>query len=169
MSNEEAVRKQIALLREGYNIGIYPNIVEKVCNECDKENFKFSIINNLGYEQIRVDLLVPNAPFHRASIIGFNTTPRPEWFILDPTYGQFFENKIYASYMFDNHMDFSIELLKQGYIKATPTTFTAYLNGFVKSGAFNAPVEEEIVLNNVNKTLWENLYIIDTKEKEKRF
>lgn len=167
MTNEEAIQKQVELLRGGYNIGIYPNIVEKLCNECDSENLKFSIINNLGYEQIRVDLLVPNAPFHRASLIGFYTKKQTEWFIVDPTYGQFFENKIYASYMFNNYMDFSIELLKQGYIKATPTTFTSYLKGFVKSGAFNTIVDDEEILNNVNKSLWKNFYIIDTKEKRK--
>ena len=41
-SNEVAVQKQVALLRDGYDIGIYPEYIPLMCNECDEENLKFS-------------------------------------------------------------------------------------------------------------------------------
>ena len=34
-----------------------------------------------------------NNPFHRASLIGFNSEEGPKWFLVDPTYGQFFKKK----------------------------------------------------------------------------
>ena len=46
MTNEESIRKQVDLLRKGYSIGIYPYHIPLLCNECDEENLKFTIINN---------------------------------------------------------------------------------------------------------------------------
>ena len=86
MELDEVLRKQVDLLGNGYNIKIYPLEVEKLCNECDAENFKFAILNELGYKQIRVDTLVSNAPFHRASLIDFNVPKGSKWFIVDPRF-----------------------------------------------------------------------------------
>lgn len=38
MTNEETIKKQVALLHKGYSMGIYPNYVPLVCNECTLKN-----------------------------------------------------------------------------------------------------------------------------------
>ena len=119
MNNEDIIKKYIKLLRNKYDMGLYPRYVERYCNECDLENFLFADKNNLGYEQIHFYNLGFKEPFHRASLIGFNTKNGPEWFIIDPTYGQFFENKYFKNYMFKYHNNFSISILKHGYIKCS--------------------------------------------------
>ena len=148
MELDEVIRKQVDLLRNGYNIKIYPLEVEKLCNECDAENFKFAILNELGYKQIRVDTLVPNAPFHRASLIGFNVPKGSKWFIVDPTYGQFYSNKEFRDYMFIDYNDFSCRLLF--------------------SGAFNEITDPMIVAKNVQENILAGIYNLDTKIKTKR-
>lgn len=159
MTNEESIRKQVDLLRKGYSIGIYPYHIPLLCNECDEENLKFTIINNLGYEQINlVNLGIPE-PFHRASLIGFNTQNEPEWFIVDPTYGQFFENDTFRNYMFNNHKDFSLKLLKKGYIKCTLTNMMYYINGFVFSNAFKNDIDKNLVYKKVEKLLLSNVIV----------
>lgn len=168
MELDEVIRKQVDLLRNGYNIKIYPLEVEKLCNECDAENFKFAILNELGYKQIRVDTLVPNAPFHRASLIGFNVPNGSKWFIVDPTYGQFYSNREFRDYMFINYNDFSCRLLRDGFIECTPDNFTSYINGFVFSGAFNEITDLVLVAENVQENILAGLYNLDTKIKTKR-
>lgn len=168
MDLNDVIKKQVELLRSGYNIGIYPNEVEKLCNECDKENFKFACRNDLGYEQIRVHHLIPNAPFHRASLIGFNSQEGPKWFIVDPTYGQFYSNTNFAYYMFSNYNDFSSKILNQGYIECTSNNLTSYLNGFVFSGAFNDIADPLLVQKNVDRNIQKGLYNVEIKIKTKQ-
>ena len=132
MTNEEAIKKQVALLRKGYSIGIYPDYVPLMCNECALENDKFAYRNNLGFEEISLTRLGITEPFHRASLIGFNTPNGPEWFIVDPTYGQFFENKKFRNYMFDNYKDFSLNdtlVIKAKLIKKLPVLSRILIGG----------------------------------------
>ena len=153
MKLDKVIKTQVDLLRKGYNIKIFPEEVEKLCNECDKENFKFAIVNNLGYEQIRVHDLIPGAPFHRSSLIGFNTTNGAKWFIVDPTYGQFYSNTAFYNY-----------------IECTPYNFTSYLNGFIFSGAFNeiTKVDHILIAKKVEEDIGKDLYIKEVKIKTKR-
>lgn len=162
MTNKEVIKKQVELLRNGYNIGVYPNVVEKLCNECDSENLKFTIVNRLGYEQINLNHLGIKKPFHRASLIGFNTKDFPEWFIVDPTYGQFFESTKFKNYMFKYYQEFTTILLKDGFIENNISNILAYINGFIYSRAFTKSINEEEVYNNLQELLLSNSIV--TKE-----
>ena len=169
MTNEEAIKKQVNLLRKGYSIGIYPNYVPLVCNECALENDKFAYRNNLGFEEISLTRLGISEPFHRASLIGFDTPNGPEWFIVDPTYGQFFENKKFRNYMFDNHKEFSLKLLKQGYIECTLPNMMYYINGFVFSNAYMNNIDSELVYKKVEELLFSNVIVNkEVQETQKR-
>ena len=153
MTNEEAIQKQVELLRKGYYIRKYPDEIERVCNECDVQNFLFAGRNELGYETINLKCLGIPEPFHRASLIGFNAKEGPEWFIVDPTYGQFFENEMFKNYMFKNYKEFSLELLDKGYIKCSLLNMLCYINGFVLSGAYTTSVDKDKVYENVEELL----------------
>jgi len=159
MTNEEIIKKQVSMLRKEYSIGVYPNYIPLLCNECDEENFKFTIKNDLGYEQIKLTNLGISEPFHRASLIGFNTPNGPEWFIVDPTYGQFFQNKKFRNYMFDNYKEFSLKLLKQGYIECTLLNMLYYINGFVFSNAYRNDIDSDLVYKKVEDLLFSNVII----------
>jgi len=157
MTNKEIIKKQVELLRKGYNIGIYPNEIEKLCTECDLENDKFTLINNIpGYASINLLNFGIKEPYHRASLIGFNTVNGPEWFLVDPTYGQFFENETFKNYMIENHEDFSINLLKEGFIECTLSNIVAYFNGFVFSNAFTTDININEVYDKLENFLITN-------------
>ena len=169
MTNEEVIKKQVALLRKGYSIGIYPDYIPLVCNECALENDKFTYRNNLGFEEISLTRLGITEPFHRASLIGFNTPKGPEWFIVDPTYGQFFENKKFRNYMFDNYKDFSLKLLNQGYIECTLPNMMYYINGFVFSNAYMNDIDSNLVYQKVEELLFSNVIVNkEVQETQKR-
>ena len=169
MTNEEAIKKQVALLRKGYSIGIYPDYVPLMCNECALENDKFAYRNNLGFEEISLTRLGIPEPFHRASLIGFNTSNGPEWFIVDPTYGQFFENKKFRNYMFDNYKDFSLKLLNKGYIECTLPNMMYYINGFIFSNAYRNDIDSNLVYQKVEELLFSNVIVNkEVQETQKR-
>lgn len=169
MTNEEAIKKQVALLRKGYSIGIYPDYVPLMCNECALENDKFAYRNNLGFEEISLTRLGIPEPFHRASLVGFDTSNEPEWFIVDPTYGQFFENKKFRNYMFDNYKDFSLKLLNQGYIECTLPNMMYYINGFVFSNAYMNDIDSNLVYQKVEELLFSNVIVNkEVQETQKR-
>ena len=145
MKNEQKIIEQVKYLRNKYYIGIYPNEVEKMCNECDIENALFSDENNFAHISINlVNLGIPE-PFHRASLIGLNTDNGPIWFIVDPTYGQFFENEKFKNYMISNYKKFSYKLLKQGYIECNIENMLSYINGFVLSNAYTFNINKDKV------------------------
>lgn len=156
MTIEEAITKQVKLLRKEYDIDIFPNYVDTKCNECDIENFKFAVFNNLEYEQISLTKLGITEPYHRASLLGFNTGNGLEWFIVDPTYGQFFHNEIFNQYMSSHHLTFSHSILEKGYVKCTLPNIYSYLSGFVFSNAFTNNINSEMVYNNLEKLLSQN-------------
>lgn len=169
MTNEEAIKKQVTLLRKGYSIGIYPDYVPLMCNECTLENDKFAYRNNLGFEEISLTRLGVTEPFHRASLIGFDTPNGPEWFIVDPTYGQFFENKKFRNYMFDNYKDFSLKLLNQGYIECTLPNMMYYINGFIFSNAYRNDIDSNLVYQKVEELLFSNVIVNkEVQETQKR-
>lgn len=161
MGAEEAIKQQVLLLRTGYSIGIYPGDVPLLCNECDRENFKFAIVNDLGYEQISLTRLGIKEPFHLSSLIGFNSEDGPIWFLVDPTYGQFFKNNKFNRYMLTNHKEFSQKLLNQGYIICTLSNIKSYIDGFVYSKAFVNKVDVENVYNNLYDLLVSNKIITE--------
>lgn len=152
-SGESAVKKQVELLRKGYDIGVYPEFVPLVCNECDSENLKFSVVNDIGYEQINLKRLGIDEPFHRASILGFNSPTGPEWFIVDPTYGQFFESKKFKDFMECYYDKFCEKILKQGYIKCTMENVKSYFDGFIYSKAFCKDVDSSKVYDKIGDLL----------------
>ncbi len=157
MSPREAVERQVELLRSGYDIGVYPDgYVPLLCNECDTENFKFSCVNDTGYDQINMVRLGVEEPFHRASLLGFNSDEGPQWFLVDPTYGQFFENEKFKNYMFQNDNEFTWELLKNGFVPCTLENMASYMSGFVFSGAYTNDVDHEKVYRNVERLLISN-------------
>ena len=118
-------------LRKHYNIDMYPDFVDTKCNECDLETFKLPYYNNLKYEQIRLDLLAIEEPFHRASLLGFKINNTIIWQIIDVTYGQFFNDQNFESYMFENYKEFTVDMLKKGYVLYNYENMKAYLNGFI--------------------------------------
>ena len=128
-------------LRKRYDIGKYDlkqelGIVEKKCNECDIETFLFCGKLGLEYEQIKLDNIGIEVPFHRASLVGFSCLEGFKWYLVDPTYGQFFENKRFRDYMKNNYGLFSLELLDNGYIECNLVKMLAYINGFIYSNAY---------------------------------
>lgn len=137
MSNNEVIAKQVKLLKEYYHILEYPDNVACVCNECDLENFLFAYRNKLHYEQILLSGLGIDYPYHRASIVGFDGSDGIQWFLIDPTYGQFFKNKNFNNYMFNNYREFSNKLLKNGFIECNIENINSYINGFIFSDAFS--------------------------------
>lgn len=159
MDSKDAISKQVELLRNGYNILKYPNCVERMCVECDLENMKFADRNELGYANINFEHLGIPEPFHRASIIGFPTNKGPIWYLVDPTYGQFFENEKFKNYMFKNHKDFSDELLDKGFIECNLSNILNYINGFIFSNAFTSNINVEEVYNNIENLLVSNKII----------
>lgn len=152
MSNEEAIKTQVNLLRGFYKIMVYPNRVECKCSECDLENYLFTLRNNLGYEPLFLTKLGIDM-YHRASLIGFNSESGVQWFLVDPTYGQFFRNKKFSNYMFSNYKKFSLELLNNGYVECTIENIYSYLHGFMYSEAFNLNVDKDLVYNNIYNLL----------------
>jgi len=153
VNSEEAIAKQVEMLRKGYGINKYPKEVEKLCNECDEENFKFTIKNDLGYQQINLSHLGIPEPFHRASIVGFPNDGNPIWYIVDPVYGQFFDNDIFKEYMFNNHKAFTLELLDKGYVRCTLENIFCYMDGFMNSNAYTNDIDKDKVYENVDKLL----------------
>lgn len=156
MNNKQVIKKQIELLRSGYHIGIYPEYIPLLCNECDLENFKFACVNNIGYNQINLEKLGINKPFHKASLLGFNTENASEWFLLDPTYGQFFKNEVFKNYMINNYKDFSLELLNQGFIECNMENIKCYFNGFIYSNAFTNNIDYDLVNENITTLFYSN-------------
>ena len=148
MTPQEALEKLVYLIREYYHIDKYPNVVDKLCNECDIETFRFAMQNNLGYEQIHLTKLGLNEPFHRASLLGFNTDDNFVWYLIDPTYGQFFEDKEFKTYMFKTNPIFCNALLNDGFIKLSIENLLCYINGFIH--CYNKEINPN--------TIYENLY-----------
>lgn len=153
MNNNSAINTQVSLLRKYYNISTYPDCVECFSHECDLENYMFSLRNNLYYEQILLSKLGIDNPFHRASLIGFNAEYGVQWFLVDPTYGQFFKNEKFANYMFSNYKDFTLELLNNGYVECTVENIYSYIHGFMFSKAFSDKIDTKIVYNNLYNIL----------------
>jgi hypothetical protein len=153
MDNNSAIKKQVSLLRKYYNISTYPDSVGCFCHECDLENYIFSLRNNLYYEQILLSKLGIDNPFHRASILGFSADYGIQWFLVDPTYGQFFQNEKFANYMFSNYKEFSLELLNNGFVECTLENIYSYMHGFMFSKAFSDNIDTKIVYNNLYNIL----------------
>lgn len=153
MTNDEAIKRQVELLRKHYNIYIYPDDVQCFCHECDLENYLFSLRNNLHYEQILFSSLGISEPYHRASLIGFKHDFGLQWFLVDPTYGQFFKNKKFCDYMFSNYKDFSLELLNNGYIECTIENIYSYIHGFMFSNAFSDDINTDLIYSNLYNIL----------------
>lgn len=158
---EEIVKCFVEELRKRYTIGTYDlknktGIVEKMCNECDRETWRFCGKRNYGYESIWLNNLGIQCPFHRASLVGFNTQNGPKWYLVDPTYGQFFEEEKFRDYIEQNYEKFSDELLKKGYIECTILNMLSYINGFIYSNAFIKGVNAEEVYDKLESLLLSN-------------
>ena len=153
MDNNSAVKKQVDLLKEYYKIDIYPDFVNCLCGECDLENYMFSLRNGLYYEQIMLSNLGIVNPMHRASLLGFPSDNGIQWFLVDPTYGQFFRNENFANYMFSNHKKFCDELLNNGYIEYNLENIYTYIHGFMFSNAFSSEIDTKLVYNKLYEIL----------------
>jgi len=119
MQKEDSIKEIVTHLREYFNIKKYPEMVMKYCNECDKMCYILSGRFDFQYEQIHLTNLGFIEPFHRASILGFVDDGEYKWYIVDVTYGQFFEEETFKKYMFENHKEFSEKLLNAGYIECS--------------------------------------------------
>ena len=73
--------------------------------------------------------MIPGAPFHRSSLIGFNTTNGAKWFIVDPTYGQFYSNTAFYNYMIEKGMDVTISIVDADkvHVLGTPEELQIFL------------------------------------------
>lgn len=133
MSEEEKIQKFVEELRKRYQIRKYPDYVERVCNECDKESWLFAGSVGFDYEQFNSECfgILDENLYHRSSFISYINEEGRKWFLVDPTYGQFFENPIFKNYMFENYPEFSIELLDKGYIEVSLDNLLAYIEGFI--------------------------------------
>ena len=90
------------------------------------------------------------------NLLGFNSENGPEWFIVDPTYGQFFENSKFRRFMEGHYPEFSETLLSQGYVRCNSDNVKAYMDGFVYSNAFCSNVDSHLVYKKVGKLLKES-------------
>lgn len=133
MDPKHIIEKQIRLLRDKFQIEVYPNYIERVCAECDRINMFTADTNNIVYEQINLRYLgiTDDNFYHISSLWGFNTYNGPIWYLIDPTYGQFFENNEFSNYMFTNYKDFCSKLLNDGYIEFNIQNLKYYLDGFI--------------------------------------
>lgn len=165
MREEQKLRQHIADMRKKYYISVFPGDVPCVCNECDWENMRFADLNDFGYDQILLSSFGINEPFHKASIIGYNTNTGPKWFIVDQTYGQFFKNKKFINYMAYNHAEFSNTLLEQGYIECNLENMISYIDGFASSNAFIKPLNTDLVYQRVYDFLLKNNVIVGNKKR----
>lgn len=168
MNKELKLRAFISILRSKYNIPTFPDDVPGLCNECDFESMKFADLYDYGYEQIKLSIFGINHPFHRASLIGYNSENGPRWFLVDPTYGQFFKKKKFLDYMAFYHTEFSIELLEQGYIECTLENMLIYVDGFVNSGAYTKKLDKTMVNQKVKDFLIDNNIINNNKKKSRK-
>lgn len=165
MREEQILKSYITAIRKKYNIKVFPGDVPCVCNECDLENMRFADMNDFGYVHIKLSSFGINEPFHRSSLIGFNTNMGPKWFLVDPTYGQFFKNKKFINYMSYNHAEFSATLLEQGYIECNLESMISYIDGFANSNAFIKPLNNQLVYQRVYDFLLDNNIISNNKRK----
>lgn len=142
MNNEDVeniLKEQIQLLRNKFGIGIYPEYIERVCTECDRMNMMYADTHNIGYLQINTKNLgiTEDSLYHISSLLGFNTIDGVIWYLVDPTYGQFFEKEKFRNYMLDKHKEFSLRLLKDGYIELNDNNLKSYLDGFIYTGNYD--------------------------------
>ena len=168
MDKEMKLKAHISILKSKYNIPTFPEDIPCLCNECDIENMRFADLYDYGYVHIKLSMLGINHPFHRASIIGFNSEEGPKWFLVDPTYGQFFKKNKFADYMSFYQTSFSIELLENGYIECNLDNMLSYVDGFINSGAYTKKLNEEIVIQKVKDFLIENNIIYNNKKKSRK-
>ena len=155
MTNKELIEKQVKYLREIFDIkkidlnNIKQYETPRVCFECVRKNNYFVEKEEIpGHEVLNINSIEIIEPLHYVSFIGFNTKKGPEWYIIDPTYSQFFENKIFKNYMLNHHKDFSIKLLEQGYIEVTLSNILSYINSFTLSNAYTNEIDiEKVYLN----------------------
>ena len=154
MTYEEALVKQIEILREHFLIDKYPKRVERVCQECCGAMMHFCDRNNFDFVDITLEKLGMKEPTHFSSLVGFNTKNGVKWYLVDPTYGQFFENKEFKEYMFNNYKEFSDYILDKGYIECNLENMLAYANGFIQTNSIDAiqvykGLQDLLVSNNV--------------------
>lgn len=133
MKIENIIKELVKKEREKYDIGIYPRYIPKVCNECDRYNMMFADTNGFRHEQINTKKfgIDDDDLFHVSSLLGCNTENGPMWYLIDPTYGQFYEDDNFKEYMFNNHYLFSNNLLTNGYIEFDIETLFHYIDGFI--------------------------------------
>lgn len=162
MTPREIVQNYVTELRRQLDIDVYPYDVNPICDVCDIHNFLFTGKNNYEYEQIKLDKLGIYNSLHRASIIGLynEQTNKNEYYIIDPTYGQFFKNTRFKQYMFNHHYEFTKELLDNGFIECTKENFHYYLDGFLNTFKQND--------NNVYEKADNLLKFTKTKKRKKR-
>lgn len=168
MDKEAMIKSHVDLVRSKYKIPSFPEEIPCLCSECDLENMRFADLYDYGYVHFKLSMFGINYPFHRASIIGFNSSNGPKWFLVDPTYGQFFKKEKFESYMAYYNTDFSIELLEQGYIECTLDNMLAYVDGFVNSGAYTKKLDEDIIHLKVKDFLIENKILSNNKKKSRK-
>ena len=169
MNTEEIIVNHVEDQRRRFQLGKYPDIVEKKCNECVIDSFVFASVPGMWHEEINTQRLGISEPFHRASLIEFYNNGNPIWYLVDPTYGQFFVFVIFKNYMFENYNDFSVELLNKGYVPCNFENMLCYINGFVLSGAYAKDINKDEVYKNLEQLLL-SIYgsdreIMDTKKR----
>lgn len=165
---ELMLKLHIEELRQKFRISSSFNDVPTVCNECDLLNMIFADLNGFGYVQIRLDHLGISSPYHKASLVGYNSETGPKWFLVDITYGQFFKNKKFNDYMYSRYSNFSDKLLSQGYIDFTIENMISYVDGFANSRAFTKVPNKETVLQIVHNFLLDNNIISDNNIKTRK-
>ncbi len=143
---EQVVKTLVNYLRNKYNIGIYSEDknakrIARVCEECKDELVKRWLNNEFGYEMLKIDFMEDENAFHYSNLVGFETEDIPKWYIVDPTYGQFFERKKFRDYMFNHHREFSEKILQQGYIECNISNINAFISGFLYSKAFKGKID----------------------------
>jgi len=155
MTPREIVKNYVTELRKQQDLNIYPYDIDTVCDEFNIQNFLFT----KKYKQIKLNTPTTYQP--RIICLYNKETNKNEYFLVDITYDYFFENNDFKNYMFKHHLEFTKELLNNGFIECTKENFHYYIDGFLNFYKQNN-------MNNNSKNNESRLEFIKRKKRKKK-
>lgn len=128
---------------EAFNV-IQDGEVQKLCNECEEALRALAFQKDYLYSRIDTSKVGIKSDdlFHLAGIIKVDDT----WYIVDPTYGQFYLDISFKEYMSKHHPELN-SLLTKGYIPYSIDILRSYFDGFA------SVYGEEIDFEKVNEII----------------
>lgn len=151
MISEDIIKDLIKNLRYVHQINTYPKKVGGYCHQCVRDCFGFADYYQYYFQEIIFDNMGLDIN-HRISVLGLPIdSDTIEWYIIDPTYAQFFNKRKFKGYMEKYYPDLTEELTQNGYLKYTSGNLLAVFDGFINSGSFKQAEDiEQVYVNIVN-------------------